>query len=83
MVLVNFIFFNQTHLKFKSILIDKTSSDEEDSFMIIRRFVFYKIDNLSFIDITSAFLCVNFIYDFLTMIRHNVQYFHADSLIQK
>jgi hypothetical protein len=29
---------NKTHLEFKSIIIDKISSDEEDNFMIIRQF---------------------------------------------
>ena len=30
--------YNQTHLEFKSIMVDKDPSDEEDSFMIIREF---------------------------------------------
>lgn len=30
--------YNRTHLQFRSIIVDKTSSDEEDNFMIIRQF---------------------------------------------
>ena len=30
--------YNRTHLEFRSIIVDKSSSDEEDTFMIIRQF---------------------------------------------